>query len=104
MEIRNNAEVLKNLLGVGSSTSTQGAQTEAAKSGDKTQAAVLGGDKATVSALGAEVAQASDSDVRLDKVASVQSTLAEGTYQVPASAVAGKVVDSMLMQAMESSS
>jgi anti-sigma28 factor (negative regulator of flagellin synthesis) len=34
--------------------------------------------------------------VRTDKVAAVQAALAAGTYDVPASAVASKVVDSML--------
>jgi anti-sigma28 factor (negative regulator of flagellin synthesis) len=32
----------------------------------------------------------------MDKVASVHAALAAGTYNVPASAVAGKVVDAML--------
>ena len=34
--------------------------------------------------------------VRADKVAQIQAALASGTYNVPASAVASKVVDSML--------
>jgi anti-sigma28 factor (negative regulator of flagellin synthesis) len=34
--------------------------------------------------------------VRADKVASVQAAIAAGTYNVPASAVASKVIDSML--------
>jgi len=32
----------------------------------------------------------------MDKVASIQSALAAGTYNVPASAVASKMVDAML--------
>jgi len=39
---------------------------------------------------------ATDSDVRTDKVAGIQSALAAGTYNVSASAVATKVVNSML--------
>jgi hypothetical protein len=39
---------------------------------------------------------ATDSDVRMDKVASIQAALASGTYNVPASAVASKMVDSMM--------
>jgi hypothetical protein len=34
--------------------------------------------------------------VRADKVAAVQAALAAGTYSVPASAVASRVIDSML--------
>jgi anti-sigma28 factor (negative regulator of flagellin synthesis) len=34
--------------------------------------------------------------VRADKVAGVQAAMAAGTYNVPAAAVASKVVDSML--------
>jgi anti-sigma28 factor (negative regulator of flagellin synthesis) len=39
---------------------------------------------------------AAESDVRTDKVAAVQAALEAGTYDVPASAVASKVVDAML--------
>lgn len=104
MEIRNNAEALKNLLNVGSSPSTQGAQpAQAAQAAQKPGAQpALGGDKATVSALGAEAASAANSDVRSEKVASIKAALAAGTYNVPASAVAGKVVDSMLSGSSQS--
>jgi anti-sigma28 factor (negative regulator of flagellin synthesis) len=34
--------------------------------------------------------------VRAEKVASIHAALAAGTYQIPASAVASKVVDTML--------
>lgn len=54
-------------------------------------------DHATVSAAGTGISQSSGgSDVRWEKVASVQRTLADGTYHVPAAAVASSVVDSML--------
>jgi negative regulator of flagellin synthesis FlgM len=50
-----------------------------------------------LSSAGNEVSQtASDSGVRADKVAGIQAALAAGTYSVPASAIASKVVDSML--------
>jgi negative regulator of flagellin synthesis FlgM len=46
---------------------------------------------------GSEVSQmAGDAEVRMDKVAGIQAALAAGTYNVPAGAVASKVVDSML--------
>jgi flagellar biosynthesis anti-sigma factor FlgM len=54
-------------------------------------------DKAQLSAAASQVAEsAAAPDVRLDKVASIQSALQNGTYAVPASAVAKKVIDSML--------
>jgi flagellar biosynthesis anti-sigma factor FlgM len=50
-----------------------------------------------LSKLGGLVAQASAGpDVRLDKVAALQYSIASGTYNVPASAVASKIVDSLL--------
>ena len=54
-------------------------------------------DHATVSAAGTGISQSSGgSDVRLEKVAAVQQALANGTYNVPAEAVASSVVNSML--------
>jgi flagellar biosynthesis anti-sigma factor FlgM len=50
-----------------------------------------------LSSAGSEVSQtASDSSARMDKVAEIQAALAAGRYNVSASAVASKVVDSML--------
>lgn len=54
-------------------------------------------DVATLTSAGSVAAQsASDSDVRMDKVTAVQQALAAGTYSVPASAVADKMIDQML--------
>jgi len=96
MDIRNGTEGLKTLLGV---PSTAPAQTQPVRSGSTSTAgpSALGGDTATLSSAGTEVAQsASASGVRADKVSAIQGALAAGTYNVPASAVAGKVVDAML--------
>lgn len=96
MDIRNSVEGLKTLLGA---SATAAAQTQPVKSGTAAAASAtpLGGDHATLSSAGTEVAQtASDSGVRTDKVAAVQAALAAGTYDIPASAVAGKLVDAML--------
>jgi negative regulator of flagellin synthesis FlgM len=56
-----------------------------------------GSDHATLSAAASLAAAAApDSDVRMDKVAAIQQALASGTYNVPASEVAGKMIDQML--------
>ena len=93
MDIRNSLDGLKSLLGVPpSASSALQARTNPAAS-----PSALTSDRATLSSAGSEVAlTAADSDVRPDKVASVQAALAAGTYSVPASAVAAKMVDTML--------
>lgn len=61
------------------------------------QEAGLSYDIAQFSSVGTQVAQsASVSDVRMDKVAAIQSALQDGSYQVPASDVAQKIVESMI--------
>ena len=94
MEIRNSLEGLKTLLGV---PSTEATKPQSTKNTSTTDTAGLAGDRATLSNAGSEVSQAAaGSDVRTDKVAAVRAALAAGTYNVPASAVAGKVIDAML--------
>lgn len=92
MEIRNNLDALKSLLGVSAPvdqrTSVRNVEASPAQ---------LGGDKATLSAGAAAVSQiAAGGDVRMEKVAAIQASLASGTYSVPASAVASKMMDAML--------
>jgi negative regulator of flagellin synthesis FlgM len=54
-------------------------------------------DEATLSSAASAAAQsAPDADVRMDKVVEVQQALAAGTYQVPSSAVADKMIEQML--------
>jgi negative regulator of flagellin synthesis FlgM len=56
-----------------------------------------GTDQATLSsAASLAAAAAPDSDVRMEKVTAIQQALASGTYNVPASEVAGKMIDQML--------
>jgi negative regulator of flagellin synthesis FlgM len=93
MDIRTSLEGLRTLLGVN--------QAAPATAQSKASLAVPGSssdsDRATLSSAASEVSQAaSDEGVRIDKVASVQAALAAGTYNVPASAVASKMVDAML--------
>jgi negative regulator of flagellin synthesis FlgM len=54
-------------------------------------------DQTTLSATAGLVANALEgSDVRSEKVASLQQAIAAGTYNVPSSAVAGKMIQSLL--------
>lgn len=94
METRNSLDGLKALLGAPSTAATQ---PQTPKNRSVPEASALAGDRATLSSAGAEVSQAAaDSGVRMEKVAAIQSALAAGTYNVPAPAVAEKVVEAML--------
>jgi negative regulator of flagellin synthesis FlgM len=67
------------------------------KGSSSTQGSAFDSDRATLSSAGNEIAQAALGEgVRADKVADVQAALAAGTYNVPVSAVASKLVDAML--------
>jgi negative regulator of flagellin synthesis FlgM len=93
MDIRTGFDGLRSLLGV-SQPNTAAAP---AKSGAARENSPVSSDVATLSSAGSEVAQSAlDGGVRMDKVSSIQAALAAGTYNVPASAVASRLVDSML--------
>jgi flagellar biosynthesis anti-sigma factor FlgM len=95
MEIRNNAEALKTLLGVSSSESAKGIKVRGSEINEVRPA--LAGDEARLSGIGTAMQSASGQDgVRLDRVQAVQQALAAGTYSVPASKVADKVIDALL--------
>ncbi len=95
MDIRSSLDGLKALLGVAPATRTEPQRSR----GGQVEVGSLTSDSATVSNAGNEVAQAAaEGGVRADKVAEVQAALAAGTYNVPSSAVAAKVVDAMLGQ------
>lgn len=99
MDIRSSVDGLNALLGGPSSA----AKPEPTRHGTEQLTGSLSSDHATVSSAGSEVAQAaSESDIRMDKVTAVQAALAAGTYSVPASAVASKVIDGMLAQGQSS--
>jgi flagellar biosynthesis anti-sigma factor FlgM len=94
MDIRTGFDGLRSLLGV-SQANNPAAQP--AKNGAARENNPVSSDVATLSSAGSEVAQsASDDGVRMDKVSSIQAALAAGTYNVPASAVASRMVDAML--------
>jgi flagellar biosynthesis anti-sigma factor FlgM len=95
MDVRNSLDGLKALLGVNQAAGTPAAG--AARNQGAAAGSAFDSDRATLSAAGSEVAQAAaDGGVRMDKVASVQAALQAGTYDVPAHAVAAKMVDAML--------
>ena len=94
MDIRTGFDGLRSLLGV---TQTSPSAPQPAKGGAAKESGPLSSDSATLSSAGSEVAQtATDGGARMDKVSSIQAALAAGTYNVPASAVASRMVDAML--------
>jgi negative regulator of flagellin synthesis FlgM len=94
MDIRSSLEGLKSLLGTPAPAPSTA---PSPKSGATAGGSALNSDQATFSSAGSEVSQtAGGTEVRMDKVASIQAALEAGTYNVSASAVASKVVDSML--------
>jgi flagellar biosynthesis anti-sigma factor FlgM len=93
MDIRSSLDGLKALLGVAPATSP----TQRARAGSASEGSALPSDHATLSSAGSEVAQSvSDEGVRAGKVAEIQAALKAGSYHVPSSAVAAKMVDAML--------
>ena len=94
MDIRSSLEGLKSLLGTQApAPSTAPPQ----KSGATAGGSALNSDQATFSSAGSEVSQtAGGTEVRMDKVASIQSALSAGTYSINPSAIASRLVDSML--------
>ena len=90
MNVQNNLQGLHQLLA--------GQEVSGAAAGKRTGASAgVGTDETTLSAAGSAAAQtAPDSDVRMEKVAAVQKALAAGTYNVPSSDVADKMIDTML--------
>lgn len=93
MDIRSSLDGLKSIFGA----TPPAPAVPQSKAGTSTSSTIFGSDHATLSSAASQVSSsASDSDVRWDKVASIQSQLAAGTYNVPASAVAGKLIESMI--------
>jgi negative regulator of flagellin synthesis FlgM len=96
MDIRNSLDGLRTLLGVNPAVPSM----PQSKSSVAAAGSGLDTDRATLSNAASEVSLAvSGEGVRADKVAAVQAALAAGTYSVPESAVASKLVDAMLLAA-----
>jgi flagellar biosynthesis anti-sigma factor FlgM len=95
MDIRSSLDGLKTLLGV----TTPGATSRPPRAASVPDGHTLNSDRATLSSAGSEVAgSATEDGVRTAKVAEVKAAIQSGTYEVPASAVASKMVDAMLGQ------
>jgi len=90
MDIRSGLEGLKTLLGVAPPATAA----QKLRPGLRGDADSLTSDRATLSSAGTEVAHSASGDgVRAGKVAQIQAALEAGTYNVPGSAVAAKMVD-----------
>ncbi len=97
MDIRSSMDGLRSLLGV-NPTAASGPQS---KSNAAAAGSSFDSDRATFSSAASEVSQSAAGDgVRMDKVAAVQAALAAGTYDVSATDVASKMIDSMLAGGM----
>jgi negative regulator of flagellin synthesis FlgM len=97
MDIRSGFEGLKSILGDSQATTAVTDPKVTALPSGGTGWSGMASDHATFSNAGSMVAQSSsDAGVRLDKVAQIQAALAAGTYNSSPSAMASKMVDSML--------
>jgi flagellar biosynthesis anti-sigma factor FlgM len=90
MNIRNGIDSLSQVL------ETQATKTSSTPQSKPAPTEALAKDTTHLSSTATQASQsASDSDVRLDKVASIRSQLEAGTYSVAAGDVAKKVIDSI---------
>jgi len=89
--------VLNGIESVGKIFPSEAASSSPVKQSDlNTQSKELPADQSSVSTAASQVAlSANEPEVRLNKVASIQSALQAGTYQVPASDVAEKLIQTM---------
>lgn len=93
MDIRSSLDGLKSLLGANPAAPAAPQAVKNAASGSS----ALGSDQATLSNAASQVSlAATDGGVRTGKVAEIQAALAAGTYNVPAAAVASRLVDAMM--------
>lgn len=93
MNVNNDVQGLQQLFPTQEIAKAEPAATP--RSGAETVSAAS--DQATLSpaaSMAAEAAQ--DSGVRMDKVTAVQQAIAAGTYHVPSSEVAGRMIDQMM--------
>ena len=92
MNIRNGIDQLSQIFSTPTATPSGSSQPV-----DRSNENGLTTDRARLSSAASKVAASvSESDVRLQKVTSVQSAIQAGTYQVPASKVADSVIRALL--------
>jgi len=93
MNVNNNLDALQQIFSSQEVTKPQNGGKPAYSAERSSESA----DEATLSPAASLAAQtASDSDVRMDKVTQIQKALVDGSYQVPSSDVADKIIDQML--------
>ncbi|MGA2569633.1 MAG: flagellar biosynthesis anti-sigma factor FlgM [Terracidiphilus sp.] len=94
IELRNNLEGLTPLLRVKTAVSSA---PQSKSNGTPATGTGFEMDRAPVRDAASEVSQAASGEgVRMEKVTAIQTALAAGTYHVPVSAVASKLVGTML--------
>lgn len=92
MDMRSGLDGLRSLLGVPQTGTTNATPV---RNGAPAGTAAAAADRATLSQAASEASRTGD-DVRTDKVAAIQAALASGTYSVPPTAVASRMIDAML--------
>ncbi len=93
MNVNNDLQGMQQLFSSQEVSKAPSSATQAASA----QEPVIGSDEATLSSAASYAAQAApDSDVRMDKVDQVKQALAAGTYNVPSTEVASKMIEQML--------
>ena len=97
MSYTNGIGNLQQALSSMASTSTKPATDAATSNGSASTQASVREDQASLSSTSGIMAQALEgSDVRSGKVAALQQAIASGSYNVPSSDVAEKMIDSLL--------
>lgn len=98
MTSTNSINSLQHLIGtVATGGSTEAKRPDSATSGSSATSNVGKLDQASLSSASTLVGQAlSGSDVRTAKVSALQQAIASGSYRVPSSAIADKIVSSLL--------
>jgi negative regulator of flagellin synthesis FlgM len=99
MSYQNNISNLQSLLQILNPGNAQKTETagKTAANGVAPASKDFNADQASVSVSGGALSQAlSGSDVRTDKVAALQNTIASGLYQVSPGDVADKLIESLL--------
>lgn len=97
MSFTNGIGNLQQMIGTAATEATKPVSGEAAKAEGTAHALSDQSDHAVLSAAGSLISKGLDgSDVRMEKVQALQQAIASGSYHVPSSAVADKLIDLMV--------